>query len=1488
MVENLDNIKLDYNLKQDDLILVGDAELDDKGLVHHHIQSANDLYEVGIPQIVTQVFKVDLRLENIRRETEEEKNIKFIHLEVRFMNVDIHKPTVINYDSGVENITYPNICHQKNKTYHSKMNVDAYVKATAHMQNESIRVKEEIIENITLCRIPIMVKSKFCNTNNLSSKQLIDLNEDPLDYGGYYIIDGIEWSIDCIENILFNKVRIFKNEGYAKEIMRAEFISKPGDYYLNSDQFIIRWLNDNQITIEIKRDKMKGIAFPFYLLFRILGWNRDKMIFNNIILDDLDKDISKNINTFLMDAFNAKYSQLEEGQFIYNQMEVLQYVADQIKNEGFEYLDVDNYEENYQKIIQYILNHLDIHFLQHMGSAIEDRNKKLRFLCLILRKMFLVKLGNMEQTDRDTYNSKRIHAAGTSYAKSFKICFNASIIQSIKSKMIRDFKSMSFFHINLKSALKSSIQGADFEKAIVSAIKAGNKSEITINKKKKVNRLSSQLLARKNQLNVIGVLRQVTTTSSESAKQSERANEMRRVHMSFLGYICPIHSPEGEKVGINKQISIFATVSQAYSSNVIKNILLEDKEVYPLETIDYIQIRERKLCNVFVNGDWIGFCDDALGLTQKYRMKRRAGKIGPKITIVWDNTQGEIYFWSDVGRMLRPLLIVYNTKRDADLFSPNERKTFKQGIKLNQKHIDMLYSKRLTIDDLLEQNIIEYIAPEEQENMFLCPSYEELLNNKNNELKEYTHLDIPQALMGLTALTSPLAHHNQTPRITFQTSQGKQTCGVPALNWPFRADKEAFLQYNSETPIVKTLSNKYLLPNGSNAIVAIMCNTGYNVEDSIIINAGSTVGKGMYSGCKFTYYKTDLEQKEEFGNPSVDDISGSGIANYGKLINGFISIGERVEKNDVLIGKFIKTGRGDDTNFTDRSVIYKEEEHAIVHNVIIDRNENDEQFCKVVLRKPRPMAVGDKMCLTPDHEVLTLDGWKNITDVTLYDKVATLNPYGDIIEWDFPTETYKFAIDEEIYSIENEHISLRVTLNHKMYVREYGENTYKLIEARNIIGQDVEYLKSGINSLSGNNNKDIRNFAQLLYKMDLSILSETDKKELYDKFDIDILNNNLEDIKLPKWIYMLDNISSSLLIEYILDNFSFVQFFTYYCNSQFTIDILQLLVLLSYYKINYDLQISTEENRFKIEVNEFNDKFLKSQTSTTNEYKQQYKGDVYCINVPNHIFMTRRNNKYCWTGNSSRAGQKGICGLLMKEEDMPFTEDGIKPSLIINPHAIPSRMTIGQLYESLLGNYCANKATQTDATIFKKIDIETIANELESMGFDRYGYHRLYNGITGEFIDSLIFMGPVFYQRLQKFVVDTAYTINRGGTDVITGQPSEGGKASKGGLRLGEMERDVLASHGVAGFISEKFFDHSDGFTEYICRCGKPAVVNIEKGIYKCNWCKDNSVINSVPTSISSKLFMQEMESMNIGIKRGMTPYTYEHYDEEIAKQISL
>lgn len=228
---------------------------------------------------------------------------------------------------------------------------------------------------------------------------------------------------------------------------------------------------------------------------------------------------------------------------------------------------------------------------------------------------------------------------------------------------------------------------------------------------------------------------------------------------------------------------------------------------------------------------------------------------------------------------------------------------------------------------------------------------------------------------------------------------------------------------------------------------------------------------------------------------------------------------------------------------------------------------------------------------------------------------------------------------------------------------------------------------------------------------------------------------------------------------------------------------------------------------------------------------------------------------------------------------MPFTKTGMKPDIIFNPHSIPTRMTMGTIFEAMISKISAYKGACVDHTMFKKIDIDNITKDLETIGFESNGTERLYNGITGKYIDAKIFIGPMSYQKLQKFTVDTVYSHQKTPTDALTRQGLEG-KSSQGALKLGEMEVHVLATNSV-NFMQEKLVDHADKFTIYICKtCNKQAIVNLEFGIYKCNYCKEMADIVAVNSTWSAKQFFQELETCNIGVKFATTPNKYTKSEE--------
>lgn len=271
---------------------------------------------------------------------------------------------------------------------------------------------------------------------------------------------------------------------------------------------------------------------------------------------------------------------------------------------------------------------------------------------------------------------------------------------------------------------------------------------------------------------------------------------------------------------------------------------------------------------------------------------------------------------------------------------------------------------------------------------------------------------------------------------------------------------------------------------------------------------------------------------------------------------------------------------------------------------------------------------------------------------------------------------------------------------------------------------------------------------------------------------------------------------------------------------------------------------------------------------------KKYTGKVYCIEIPSHVFLVRQKgdrfiNSGVWSRNS---GQKGVCGLNLRASDMMFTESGMGIDMIKNPHSFPKRMTIGQVIEGGLSKVCVRKGCMTDATVFRKIEMDDIVDELRAMGADYFGRERVYCGMSGYWMDALIFLCPIYYQRLQKFVAKSVYSIDIGPTDIITRQPLDG-KANQGGLRISELQRDVLLAHGCARFFSEKFFTDSDDFEVYICQCGTRAIVNTQIGIYECSECGDDADIYAIYSSWSSKQFLMELNAMHIGTQFKLEPF---------------
>jgi DNA-directed RNA polymerase beta subunit/intein/homing endonuclease len=241
---------------------------------------------------------------------------------------------------------------------------------------------------------------------------------------------------------------------------------------------------------------------------------------------------------------------------------------------------------------------------------------------------------------------------------------------------------------------------------------------------------------------------------------------------------------------------------------------------------------------------------------------------------------------------------------------------------------------------------------------------------------------------------------------------------------------------------------------------------------------------------------------------------------------------------------------------------------------------------------------------------------------------------------------------------------------------------------------------------------------------------------------------------------------------------------------------------------------------------------------------------------------------------ASRSAQKGTVGNIIPECDMPFTKNGLRPDIILNPHAIPSRMTIAQLAETLFGKILLELGMFGDGTSFGELDIYTIIKELKRCGYESHGNEILYDGYTGEQLETSVFIGPVFYQRLKHMVNDKEHSRAMGPMVNLTRQPAEG-RSRDGGFRIGEMERDVMIAHGMSKFCRERMYSVSDKYAVHVCKkCGMIATYNNgdygpmrakpEMAVHYCRTCNNSSDFAYVEVPYAYKLMSQELQAINI------------------------
>jgi DNA-directed RNA polymerase beta subunit len=826
------------NISTADMITLIFAEITRKGIAGHHINSMNSFYDEGIRQIATKVFAVEGRLRNERDDKDPaDRDIAEISYKVEFTNTRLTRPSTTKYPSGKPELLTPNMARVKGQTYAIQMYIDANITATAHYKNGGSKSITDEIRDHRIAAIPCLVGSSMCNTYMTSREVRKQWQEDPNDPGGYYIIKGGEWVPDNQENLTHNIFHCYLQK-YENEVVRGTFISKSGDAFENSYQTLVRYLNTGAIIVDFTITKKLVLQMPFYIIFRALGMTSDRDITSHIVYDVEGRDqMTVTMLAILERAFDCEDAKFNPIRKTTHPPDVIEFLAAKLTEVAVASAKRDDNVVKYQN--NTVLNMFDRYFLPHVGIEPEHRIRKLKFLGHLINKLILVHMGIVEQTDRDSYKNKRVHSAGTSMAKTFKTHYNIAFVQQIKKSIVQALKTTPFSQVQLAKAIKQVTRSEALEKPLTQSITAGTGKMITHRTVVVKNRVSAQTLYHKNDLNVKSTLNTINTPDGNmGSKNTERADVMRRVHPTYLGFIDVTQSADtGEKVGMTKQLASTASVCGSSSSYNLKKILLRDPAIIPIDDVLMEDIARRKLSKVFVGGDWIGCCEKSHELTYRYRQARRHGDINPYVTIVWEPLVREVYFWTDVGRLLRPLVIVYNNIAEYNAkVRAGVKVEFKQWIRLTSEQLRKLQRREITMETLRQERVIEYISPEEQESAFIALNIDLLRSRAGDVRYRYTHCNVDQSIFGVVTLAAPTANHSNTVRNTYYTNHRKQSTGWFTLNYPYRIDKNVTLQHYCERPMVSAFSDAITCPNGQNTIVALMLHGG-----KICLSIGKTL-----------------------------------------------------------------------------------------------------------------------------------------------------------------------------------------------------------------------------------------------------------------------------------------------------------------------------------------------------------------------------------------------------------------------------------------------------------------------------------------------------------------------------------------------------------------------------------------------------------------------------------------------------------------------
>jgi DNA-directed RNA polymerase subunit B len=979
-----------------------ESYFEQRSLVNHQLASYNDC----IPSSDGKMSRMERIVRNIRIGTDEpvEDNdggiIKLDVLDkeivIRMKNIHLGRPT-IKEANGAEHPATPMECRLRKLTYFSPVYLDFKI-------IDEDKPAPEIEERVHIGNLPIMVRSAQCNlhanhishlcgdadrklspyTSTEDADRLKELlrraGEDPLDTGGYFIINGTERVLISMEDLAPNRVTVEKNKKYAHETEVAKIFSQKDG---------VR----KPLNIEKRRDGMLMVKIPsagttpipVVLLMRALGMENDKEIFAAIAGPvEAMKYTVANINDV---KDNEEYG-------VESTEEALQWLEKKF---------AAGQQKEYREAR--IQNLLDKELLPHLGSSEDNREKKAIFLGRIVRQVLEMAITNRDPNDKDHYANKRVRLAGDLMEDLYRVSMQ-QLARDLKYQLERHHNRKRELRIN--ACLRPDVLTQKIMHALATGNWVGGRSGV------------SQLLDRTTYLAALSHMRRVTSP----LVRSQPHFEARDLHPTHWGRLCPNETPEGQNCGLVKNAAQMIDVSEEVPEADVKELLRE-------AGVDSSPAGWAEGSRIHVNGDIFGLHKNPTKLVNQFKRRRRQGRIRSEVSIRHDSENRDVFINTDRGRILRPLLVL----EDGDLKLSKESL---ENIRSGEWTFNDLVSNGVVewVDAEEEEDLLVAPRPYDlpmsspENNRPINPANVEWLNlgeeqishanlrvevhmpngesvfeefsvplnyyqedidalrrkqKRKNLILVFTHVEIdPQLILGVCASLVPYPEHNSTPRVTGGTAMVKQSLGLPSANFRLRPDTRMHVMHYPQQSIVGTRAMKTTnfaqRPGGQNFVVAILSHHGYNMQDAVVINRAAVERSLGRSSFIRTYnaenkrFPGGQEERIEIPGTGLDEIKGlKSWESYTHLERDGLPTPETFlssvgGESSVLVGKtspprFLEEAHGHFLQAQERresAMMVRHGESGWVDNVYVTESLDSTLLCRIVVRSEKIPEIGDK------------------------------------------------------------------------------------------------------------------------------------------------------------------------------------------------------------------------------------------------------------------------------------------------------------------------------------------------------------------------------------------------------------------------------------------------------------------------------------------------------------------------------------------------